>query len=418
MIKLTILTGPDVGSVLTPQGDTIVFGRSHTCDVVLRDEAVGRRHCTIERQDGGFVLTDLHSANGTFLNALHDRIEKRELKNGDEIILGKSRLRVEIVGEGTEETIVARPALETRDVREPQQASRTSSSSSAGVAAAQDSLSAIRQADVPIVLTVVKGPDRGQVYSPSEDVISIGKGETCTVVLHDSAVSRVHASIKREGGQYRLYDENSKNGTFLRTLDNRIRQTDLAEGDVIYVGSSQLLVDLHLQEKPAEVNTEGLTLISGKIGEKEFTFTLALPIRSARSFQDEEVPQDVEGDSPSEFREERMQVAPVPVRPQPRIALRVIEGPDSGTVFEPAPGASSFTVGRGKAADFRLQDQGASRIHFSVEATSTGFALVDVGSLNGTFIDQGTEKVSRVELKGGEQVRFSATCMQVEIIIS
>ena len=119
MIKLTVVAGPDVGSILTPQGDTLTLGRSHTCDVVLRDEAVSRRHCTIERQGRGFVLTDLHTANGTFLNILRDRIEKRELKNGDEILLGKSRLHVEIVEEETGKPVVTPPSPGTREPAQP-----------------------------------------------------------------------------------------------------------------------------------------------------------------------------------------------------------------------------------------------------------------------------------------------------------
>ncbi|MGH7966958.1 MAG: NAD(P)-binding domain-containing protein, partial [Candidatus Binatia bacterium] len=74
-----------------------------------------------------------------------------------------------------------------------------------------------------------------------------------------------------------------------------------------------------------------------------------------------------------------------------------------------------FTVGRGEAADFRLQDPGFSRIHFIIETSPTGFVLVDEGSLNGTFLNQDTERASRVALKGGDEIRIAEVRLKVEI---
>jgi serine phosphatase RsbU (regulator of sigma subunit) len=48
--------------------DRCVFGRSHTCDVVLDSDAVSRRHACIERRGDVYILEDLGSRNKTFLN--------------------------------------------------------------------------------------------------------------------------------------------------------------------------------------------------------------------------------------------------------------------------------------------------------------------------------------------------------------
>jgi pSer/pThr/pTyr-binding forkhead associated (FHA) protein len=96
MIKLTVLDGPDTGNVFTPNRIPIVMGRSSDCDVILHDGTVSRRHCVIESRGELFVVSDLRSPNGLFLNDSKNRIENHVLRSGDEIIFGKSRVRVEL----------------------------------------------------------------------------------------------------------------------------------------------------------------------------------------------------------------------------------------------------------------------------------------------------------------------------------
>ena len=48
------------------EGDVITVGREDGCDIVIAGQASSRRHCTIERRNARFFLTD-HSTNGTFI---------------------------------------------------------------------------------------------------------------------------------------------------------------------------------------------------------------------------------------------------------------------------------------------------------------------------------------------------------------
>lgn len=50
------------------EGDVVTIGREGDCDLVIAGQAVSRRHCTIERRNARFFLTD-HSTNGTFVAA-------------------------------------------------------------------------------------------------------------------------------------------------------------------------------------------------------------------------------------------------------------------------------------------------------------------------------------------------------------
>jgi DNA-binding response OmpR family regulator len=65
-------------------GDSVTLGREPDNDVVLPDRQVSRYHARIERQGPHFVLSDLGSKNGTYLNG--EQIQTpRNLRDGDEI---------------------------------------------------------------------------------------------------------------------------------------------------------------------------------------------------------------------------------------------------------------------------------------------------------------------------------------------
>jgi thioredoxin reductase (NADPH) len=424
VIKLTIVSGPDVGGVHSFSGDTITIGRSHACDVVLSDDLVSKRHCTITRQDDRFVLTD-HSTNGTFLNDLNTRIETHELLQTDEILLGKTHIRLEwseSVGDEVP-TRATPPPTRPAGAEQEQELPPTRITGAEPVKEsppasydATASLDAIRQPNIPIVVTVVGGPDRGMAYSPAQEVLSIGRAPTCDIVLHDPTVSRLHATIKREVGKYRVYDENSKTGISLRTPGARVFHEDLADGDIIYLGQTQLRVDIS-RSSAAAASDEEATIISGNVGGKDFTFTLALPVHGSRKVPPEGTLSDTLVVDTAARVEEATHVLPISGKAEPRLTLRVVEGPDTGATFTPQPGATSFAVGRGGSADFRLQDRGTSRVHFTIEATPTGFVLTDKESLNGTFVNQSTERVSRIELKNGDEIRISETRFTVELLL-
>ena len=67
-------------------GENVVVGRDRSCAIVLTHPAVSRRHAKITASGSTFVLEDLQSANGTFVN--NSRVEKVDLKPGDIVRFG------------------------------------------------------------------------------------------------------------------------------------------------------------------------------------------------------------------------------------------------------------------------------------------------------------------------------------------
>ncbi len=67
------------------------IGRSADNDVVVSDPNMSRRHARLSRSEGGFVVEDLGSTNGTMLGG--SPIDRERIENGDELTFGQSTLR-------------------------------------------------------------------------------------------------------------------------------------------------------------------------------------------------------------------------------------------------------------------------------------------------------------------------------------
>jgi signal transduction histidine kinase len=87
---LIVLQGPDKGRTLRTGDEVVIIGRGSP-QVPLTDQTVSRRHAELKKVDDGWVLTDLKSANGTYLNG--GRITKpTRLKHGDQVRVGSTLL--------------------------------------------------------------------------------------------------------------------------------------------------------------------------------------------------------------------------------------------------------------------------------------------------------------------------------------
>ncbi|MDQ3962636.1 MAG: DUF3662 and FHA domain-containing protein [Actinomycetota bacterium] len=72
----------------------VVIGRMSTCDVVLADPNVSRRHAELRTEAGRWLLVDLGSTNGTLVNGKLAR--EHELRGGEDLSFGTSELRFEL----------------------------------------------------------------------------------------------------------------------------------------------------------------------------------------------------------------------------------------------------------------------------------------------------------------------------------
>ncbi|MBI4429409.1 MAG: FHA domain-containing protein [Ignavibacteriales bacterium] len=78
--------GPGKDEVIEIESHEVLIGRSPQCRVLCSDQSVSRLHAKIRKESDGFVVYDLGSANGTFVNG--EEIQKNILKEGDKIEIG------------------------------------------------------------------------------------------------------------------------------------------------------------------------------------------------------------------------------------------------------------------------------------------------------------------------------------------
>jgi hypothetical protein len=89
--SLTITRGSGEGQVFNLSMESAVsIGRAPTNDIPVNDNAVSGEHCRIRPESGAFVLLDLQSTNGTFVN--EKRIERHRLSEGDVVRVGETQL--------------------------------------------------------------------------------------------------------------------------------------------------------------------------------------------------------------------------------------------------------------------------------------------------------------------------------------
>ena len=86
---LVVVKGPQIGDafVLNPTGNEI--GRGEGSDLLLDDVTVSRNHASLWHGDNGWMIKDLNSLNGTYVN--RNRISEIMLSGGEELQIGKYR---------------------------------------------------------------------------------------------------------------------------------------------------------------------------------------------------------------------------------------------------------------------------------------------------------------------------------------
>ena len=86
--QLTMRSGPNPGTVFALEIDQIGIGRDSANEISVNDAEVSRRHARLTFQGGKYVLEDMGSTNGTFVNG--QRLSgPRVLKSGEVISLGE-----------------------------------------------------------------------------------------------------------------------------------------------------------------------------------------------------------------------------------------------------------------------------------------------------------------------------------------
>jgi len=92
--RLVAIEGPLCGRTFYLDEPAFSIGRLVSNDICLEDPLVSRKHCVIRTEAEHYVIQDLNSTNGTYINS--ERVNAALLKEGSLIGIGASRFLFEL----------------------------------------------------------------------------------------------------------------------------------------------------------------------------------------------------------------------------------------------------------------------------------------------------------------------------------
>ncbi len=116
MPSLFVIQGRDQGTRFQLDGATVTLGRGTSNAVQLHDTEVSREHAEFRKRGQAFVIRDLDSSNGTFVNGR--QIKEQELASGDQLQLGRTLLLFTGVTEGRVEDLADKINIVTHQEEE------------------------------------------------------------------------------------------------------------------------------------------------------------------------------------------------------------------------------------------------------------------------------------------------------------
>ncbi len=247
------------------------------------------------------------------------------------------------------------------------------------------------------VLQIYRGDDFLDEVVLSRAVYGLGRHPQNDIVLDDRSLSRFHARVERRGERFVVVDCGAQNGVHLNG-QRIVGESDLAPDDRITLGRYVAVFrsksaaargptppqnELKAPPKPAKKN--------GK--------PKAEPPREPEPEPDIDVEVSLEGDEPPE-REDRTRKAR-PQKGEPTLVL-LYNGME---VSRHPVGGAKLTVGRSKQCDVVIGLLGLSRKHAQIERRGKEVFVEDLGSQNGTWVNNQRIGANR-KLKHGDLLNF------------
>ncbi|HYF51145.1 MAG TPA: FHA domain-containing protein [Planctomycetota bacterium] len=91
MASISIVFGGQEQRTVPLDKPRLVVGREPTCEIHIDNLGISRQHCAFSQRGEAFVVQDLGSSNGTYVNG--KKITEHFLNNDDEVVIGKYTLK-------------------------------------------------------------------------------------------------------------------------------------------------------------------------------------------------------------------------------------------------------------------------------------------------------------------------------------
>jgi pSer/pThr/pTyr-binding forkhead associated (FHA) protein len=196
MIKLVLKLKETQIEEFALEKDQITIGRAKENDLVIDNIAVSRKHALIQRKVGGnYVIRDLSSSNGTFLDGIQIDANDHTLTDGAMIGIAKFEIMVKGLSKQVPPPTPKPPASEDVEGTMIFDAARRKPASEAQ---APSEPKPIRWP----ALSATKGSSKGKEYKITKEVTLVGKDPQNDIPADGWFVSSSHAKIFRRGDRF------------------------------------------------------------------------------------------------------------------------------------------------------------------------------------------------------------------------
>lgn len=380
------------GSEKSFQQEVIRIGRdTNDCQIVFDNTQfpmVSRRHAELRWTSGKWMLSDLNSSYGTFIDG-NKVTSPQPIHVGSRLQFGVQGpvLRVvwfETLSDNAENLsaqkdfpqgsppVFPKPYADSPPSAVPPQ-------KPAGSASPQVS-SATEIANLEII-------GENKTIPLTSQSVWIGRDTTCEIVIEGSAVmvSRRHAEIRREGGKFFVHDNGSFNGTLIN--GQRISApTELYHSDEIQLGMGGPVLRFSAPSRvaPKGANLAGqrsiavgqlanLPELAGQTGSKTMVANLG------------NISQKISPDSSA----------------QPQLLMQLVFG-----------NKGQLTIGRAEGSDIKLDGLQISNRHARLLRAAGGVVIEDLGSTNGIYLNG--QRTARSQITQNDSVQIGSFLLQVD----
>ena len=204
---------------------TLTIGRKDGNDIVIDNIAVSGFHARIVQEDQNYILEDLNSLNGTFLNG--QKVSKYALKHGDIILIGNHT--IEFISDKPPETDAARPVIRGRSMNETMVLSPSDQ---------KKILVSTEKVEVLGGFIIIEGPTEKKDYLLKDRITTIGKDDAAVIRIKGFFAPKVAALVNRRKEGYFI---NPSSGKDLKINDQKVAQRyDLKDGDIVEIGDLKM----------------------------------------------------------------------------------------------------------------------------------------------------------------------------------
>ncbi len=371
----------------------VLVGRNaNECDIAfdnVRFPMVSRRHAEFRHENGKWFVVDLNSSYGVFVNG--QRVSSpHPIAVGSSVQLGTEGPVLIVIWFEVEETALddksaAPDAPAVKPMSEPPPIPVPPVRQQTFHEIPQQQSPPSKASQIATLEFVDNGSQKPFVINAPR--IWIGRDHDCSVVIESAAgmVSRKHAEIRLEQGEYLLEDNNSFNGTLVN--EQRISAvTPIYHDDTIRLGVGGPVLRFN---SPGRIAPKGASL-SGQ--------------RAIASGQTGNIAISAEQPGSKTMVFDRKSVEKyIPAKPtdKPQL-LMTIAFADKGYL----------TIGRGEDNDIQLDGLQISKRHARLSRSGGDIVVEDLKSTNGVFING--QRVSRQAIRPNDAVQIGAFLVGVD----